>query len=178
MMSNGISKRSMRKIAKAIAIPALAVALMGATGCSILNSFMPTSAPTRDASTGEITEGNATADAFAIRVGDCFDGEDLSEDIYSVPVVPCGEPHGDEVIHAFDMQGSEAPDDAAVDAAFEAECIPAFESFVGIAWEESTIDMWPMFPSTGSWAEGDREMLCIVYDPAGKVTGTLKGAAR
>jgi hypothetical protein len=34
------------------------------------------------------------------------------------------------------------------------------------------------FPTSDSWKNGDREILCTVYDDGVKTTGTLKGAAR
>jgi len=33
-------------------------------------------------------------------------------------------------------------------------------------------------PSEESWGDGDREILCTVYDPAGDTTGTLADANR
>ena len=67
----------------------------------------------------------------------------------------------------------------AIIADADATCIPEFATFVGLAYEESALDYWPMYPTAGSWENGDREVLCIAWDPSGaKLTGTLAGAAR
>jgi len=35
-----------------------------------------------------------------------------------------------------------------------------------------------MSPTEGSWSDGDREVLCLVYDPSAETVGSLAGAAR
>lgn len=155
--------------ASMIAAAALGIALLA--GCSA-------GAPTRDETTNEITEAG-DADVFQIAVGDCTndvaDGE-MSE----VPVVPCGEPHDNEIFFAFDMPDGEFPGAEAFSAAAEEQCPAAFESFVGIALADSMYQWWPITPSEGSWNEGnDREILCLAFDPSlTQIEGSLAGAAR
>ena len=57
------------RIALALAAMVAAAAL---SGCSVLDQFLPSSQPVRDAETGELTEEVDNADVFAIRVGDCL----------------------------------------------------------------------------------------------------------
>ncbi|MGR4011014.1 septum formation family protein [Leucobacter sp. 1207-22] len=148
-----------------------ALALTGAlAGCS--------GAPAaRDAETREVTEAGEDS-VFAIRVGDCTN-DIASTEADVLPVVPCAEPHDNEVYHAFDLEDGEWPGEDAVMAAAEETCVAQFEQFVGVSYDASELDWWPMSPTQGSW-EGlnDREVYCLAYDPAGLVEGSLAGAGR
>jgi len=169
-----------------LARPQLAVAglvVLGMTtlsACSAASLPNTSSEPVRDAESGQVTESADDVDVFAIRVGDCLNTSALTgeTELESVPVVPCDEPHEDEIYYAFDSEASEFPGTDGLAAEADETCIAEFESFVGIAWEESALEYWPMYPSDQSWANGDREIICVVYDPAELVTGTLAGAAR
>lgn len=164
------------RIALAVAVVATSAAL---SGCSVLNQFLPSSQPVRDAETGEVTEEVENADVFAIRVGDCLNTADLdaTDEISDVPIVPCDQPHDDEVYFAFTLDG-ETYDEDAITAEADSTCIAEFETFIGLAHDSSELEFWPMYPTQGSWDGGDREVLCIAWDPAGQVTGTLADAAR
>lgn len=158
-----------------------AVVAVGLSGCSIVDQFLPSSQPVRDAETGEITEEVDNADVFAVRVGDCLNtaGLDTADEISDVPVVPCSEPHDDEVYYSYTLEDGEYPGEDAIIADAGETCVAEFSTFVGLAYEESVLDYWPMYPTAGSWENGDREVLCIAWDPSGaKLTGTLAGAAR
>ena len=50
-----------------------------------------------------------------------------------------------------------------------------FEQFVGEAYLDSRFDFSYYYPTEASWSRGDREVLCVIYDPAGPVTGSLEG---
>jgi len=61
------------------------------------------------------------------------------------------------------------------DTGFEAE----YGSFGGLSYEESVFDFGLLFPMAESWAAGDREILCIISDPARTIIlGSLAGAGR
>lgn len=170
-----------------LAHPRLATAglvIIGMLTLSACGAQFPTQGaePERDESSGEITESNDSVDVFSIRVGDCLNTSDLAGEtaVESVPVVPCDEEHEDEVYYGFDTTstGSEFPGEEVLAAEADTTCIAQFADFIGLSYEESTLEYWPMYPSDASWAGDDREILCMVYDPAGLVTGTLAGAAR
>lgn len=171
--------RSAGRALRVLAVTALAATALSLSGCSLLNQFTQNSEPLRDAATGEVTEKQDNADVFSLRVGDCVitDGSELGE-ISGLPVVPCGEAHADEVYFAYDIDASEFPGEEAILAEAEQRCVPKFESFVGTRYQESVLDYWPMYPTEGSWSQGDREVLCLVYDPAADTVGSLAGAAR
>jgi hypothetical protein len=72
----------------------------------------------------------------------------------------------------------EFPGAEGVQALADERCYDAFQPFVGASYEESRFDNWPMTPTESSWAQGDREVLCLVYDAGlGKITGSVEGLA-
>lgn len=113
--------------------------------------------------------------AFEVKVGDCMNEQNASE-VTDVPVVDCAEPHDEEIYFLYDVA-----DDIQV-SAIEAEawtkCEDEFEPFVGIAYDESALDYYILIPTEESFADGDRTVNCIVYEPDTKTTGTLAGAKR
>src|SRR5690606_21250721 len=82
-------------------------------------------------------------------VGDCFD-QPPSGDITEVAAIPCDEPHDLEVFAKFDMEGGDDapyPGDAAVRTASE-ECIGTlFEDYVGLDYQSSRFDVFPITPT-------------------------------
>ncbi|WNB85714.1 septum formation family protein [Cellulomonas sp. ATA003] len=172
-----MSRSTRRPVATAGALVATALLL---TGCSALQGAMGGVEPERDEATGEITEA-AQADAFALRVGDCLTLEaEVTEELQefaSVPTVPCEEAHDSEIYAAHDLEGDEYPGDDAVVASADELCLADFTTFVGTPYEESVLELTTFFPSSDSWSmQDDREVLCVVVDVEGGVTGTLQGA--
>lgn len=165
---------------------AIAAALVGGalslTGCSLLGQLLPASQPVRDAGTGEVTTPNQNADVFAVQVGDCLNSSDVAADgaqLDHVPIVPCADPHEDEVYYAYDLSDGDYPGEDAILADADSTCVDAFSSFIGLDYEQSSLDYWPLYPTSESWASGDREVLCIAWDSSGALlTGTLAGSAR
>lgn len=152
----------------------LGVAALGLSGCGLL----PTADPVRD-DEGAIVEAEANADVFSITVGDCTnDGDLTASEVSSVEAVPCDEPHDNEVYAAFDVEGDEFPGSDEIQTIASEGCLEKFQPFVGAAYEESRLDFWPMTPTESSWGQGDREVLCLVYDAElEKLTGSVEGLA-
>ncbi len=127
-------------------------------------------------SSGAIVEAG-TEDVFALEVGDCFDDPDEFGEIASVDVVPCSEPHDNEIFHTFDLPDGALPDTDAIDEAAFAGCLPAFEQYVGASYQESSLDISYLSPTAESWDRGDREIACLLYDlNLEKLTGSMRGA--
>jgi hypothetical protein len=116
---------------------------------------------------GNIVDGG-TLDAFQIRLGDCFDDPDAYADEFSsLPGVPCAEPHDNEAYAVFDLTMSSYPDYDIAEIS-ESSCIERFPGYVGRDYETSALDVVTMYPSPESWAQGDREVVCAVYDMSGE----------
>jgi hypothetical protein len=134
----------------------------------------------RDADGTIVGAGTLAADELG--VGDCFDDEPTDgevTEILDVPAVPCDEPHDNEVFHAFELDGDELPSEAEIEERVDEECLPAFDRFVGTAYEESELDLVSIWPTAGSWDDGDREVLCAVYAlDLSKLEGTVAGSGR
>jgi hypothetical protein len=113
-----------------------------------------------------------------LRRGDCI--ESFPDDpVEGLPVVPCGQPHDEEVIAARDLGPGPWPGDpATVDARANKICTQEFASYVGIPHDQSRYDLSWYPPVKESWELGDRSVQCVVSDPSGKTAGTLRGARR
>ncbi len=92
-------------------------------------------------------------DVFSIEVGDCVSDEVSSdtEEISDVSVVPCTEPHNLEVYDEFTLDGDEYPGDEQADTAAFDGCLASFDDFVGLPYEESTLDYTFYRPTEASW---------------------------
>jgi hypothetical protein len=132
--------------------------------------------PEREEATGELQE-SGDVDVFDVQVGDCLGGETAEGEISSVEATPCTEPHAEEIFASVTVADGEYPGQEALDAEAE-KCVSEFTEFVGMAYEESVLEINYMTPTEDSWALDDREILCTIYDPAGETTGTLSGANR
>ncbi|MDJ0747876.1 MAG: septum formation family protein [Woeseiaceae bacterium] len=133
--------------------------------------------------TGAIV-GEGSVNAFTIRIGDCFnDTASISTaeggEVSSLPAVPCSEPHDNEVYAVFDLGVAEFPEGNAMSTmAFDA-CRNRFESFVGVDYESSALDILALYPTRESWElQGDREVVCAVFEMnAKKLTGSARNTA-
>ena len=164
---------------RALALVGSAVALSVAlTGCSALNGILGGGSgdADRDEDTGQVTE-SANIDIFSLKLGDCK-MESPSGLIEDADVVPCDQPHDEEVYYEITMDDGEFSEEA-VDAASQ-ECIgDAYTTFVGITYDESALEVFPITPTKDTWdGYDDRIVQCVIVDPAGQTTGSLKGAAR
>lgn len=160
-----------RRAALAI-IAGAAVAVLA--GCTVFGPFTPSDEPVRD-DDGRIIEPNEQTDAFALKVGDCLDDATATGEVQTVPTVPCDGPHDSEIYSAHLLGQSAYPGEETVIGKAEVLCLPAFEEFVGEPYLDSRFDFSYYYPTEESWANGDREVLCVIYDPEGPVTGSLEG---
>ena len=160
-------------------------ALLAATtlaGCGQISSLLGGSQ--RDSETNEVTEAG-TDSVFDIQVGDCM-AEPTEDTVTDVEVVPCSEEHEYEFYYEYELGLGDDYATAAgqIDADADQKCYDAFTDFVGISFEESASLYYNYYvPSSESWAEGDRQIQCMVLeaDESGNVipvTGSLKGSKR
>lgn len=120
--------------------------------------------------------GEGSVDAFNVQVGDCFNDVESFDEISSVPGVPCTEPHDNETFAVFDVRVESFPAEEAMGELAYSSCMEHFESFVGKDYESSSLEITTMYPSTESWAQDDREVVCAVFDmDANKLVGSAKG---
>lgn len=167
------------RVRRALALAGAAIALsMALSGCATINNLIgggPGDAE-RDEETGQVTE-SANVDVFALKVGDCKMSSATGL-IEAVDIVPCDEPHDEEIYHQFEMEDGEFSEDA-INTATEGCIGDAYTEFVGVVWDESSLDVYPITPTKDTWEQmNDRVIQCVISDPAGPVEGSLEGAKR
>ena len=151
----GIVGRISSSLAVAVALTSLAV------GCGLI----PETGPSRDEN-GVVTESGELA-AFDLQLGDCFNDPGLDQ-VETVTVVPCSLSHDFEVYHLFQMDDGPYPGADAIRDEWIQGCLAEFESFVGISFDVSALDISAIFPTEESWNElDDREVLCSVTAVSG-----------
>jgi hypothetical protein len=147
------------------------ILLVGAIGGLVFNASR--------SDTGEIIKsGNLTAKD--LRAGDCFDLKDPeAEEVDEVTALPCTNEHEYEMFFVGNMADGEFPAENAVTTFLTDNCLPAFTTFVGLAYEESELDIFWLSPTTESWQQGDHSIQCAVYHPRiHRLTSSLQGSAR
>ncbi|KJQ55562.1 hypothetical protein RS85_00626 [Microbacterium sp. SA39] len=164
---------------RALMLAGTAVALsIALSGCSAINSILGSGSgdADRDEETGQVTE-SANVDVFSVKVGDCMLDTGTGT-LTDANVVPCTDPHDQEIYHEIIMEDGEFSEDA-INAASE-DCIgDAYTSFIGVAYADSAFDVTTITPTKKSWEQGDDRILqCVIVDPAGQTTGSLEGAGR
>jgi hypothetical protein len=118
-----------------------------------------------------------------LAVGDCYDPIRDSDDdaLLAVIFVPCDRPHLAEVFGVQDIDGpatAEYPGDARVDDESVEICDAAFETYVGIDFDESELGYIYYAPTRRTWPAGDRQVVCVVDDEGRPMTGSVKGSRR
>ena len=119
---------------------------------------------------------------FDLEVGDCFSVE--SDELTTVVVVACEESHEYEAFALLDHEAGEAdpyPGDEAMLEYGNTACQAPFQAYVGIEYESSVWYISSVLPSEETWAAGDRELVCTVYQQDADsepiaVTGSAEGS--
>ena len=115
--------------------------------------------------------------AFELETGQCLNEPD-SEEVINVEIVDCAEPHDLEVYRTADLP-EQTFDPVVIDSASFEICLDGFDGFVGTPYVDSELDIYYLVPSEESWADGDREVVCAVYDLSGdQLTGTAENIRR
>jgi hypothetical protein len=156
---------------KGMAIAGLVLSGVWVVGFATLIVVLIASAADRDSS-GQLTEGGSVS-AYQLRPGDCVNDLEERNNILSVRGVPCAQPHEGEVFASFAVSGSTWPGEASISQQAEDGCQDRFQAYAPNADAES-LDLFSLQPTRQTWARGDREVICIAIDPAGKRTGSLR----
>jgi hypothetical protein len=127
---------------------------------------------------GEITQGGTLA-ISDVRVGDCFNPKDVdAEQADEVDAKRCDETHQFEMMFAGAMRDGGYPLDSEFEGFVQAACLPAFDEYVGMAYQDSRLDVVWYFPLEEGWGNGDHQVQCAVYDPFdSELDSSLRGAA-
>ncbi len=92
---------------------------------------------------------------------------DPGELALDVTVVDCRAEHEEEVMARTELAGPEEwPGDEAIDDAMDAACDAVFAKYVGIAFDDSRLEMDEWAVDEAGWRDGGRTLICLVLDPA------------
>ncbi len=118
-----------------------------------------------------------SGNVFDLEVGDCFDDPDSFDEVANVDLVDCADPHDNEVYHLFDLADGAFPGLSTVETNAAEGCLEAFEPFVGRDYATSQLDIRYLYPTSETWDNGDREVVCAVFDLTGaQMTGSQRGS--
>lgn len=68
--------------------------------------------------------------------------------------------------------------DGAMFTLADATCEPAFAGYVGTPYLDSDLFYDYYLPTAEGWETGDREVICVVFDSDGPLTGSVAGSGR
>lgn len=143
-------------------------AVGGATTTTGVPTTEPTPTPVTDLATGDCVSGAP------------FSGDpaDLATD---AEVTDCAVPHDGEVVGVVTY--TQGPDDAypgqdEVATFAQDQCATAFEDYVGVPYGSSSLSMVSLWPTEDSWAGGDREAVCVAFEPDAPLTASVAGRGR
>ncbi|KQQ65682.1 DUF2510 domain-containing protein [Microbacterium sp. Leaf320] len=174
----GIVGMSMSVLGSIVAIAVMLLSLSTAAPGATVPTSSPGSSSDGEEPDESAAEGTERVYINDLEVGHCLPLVEWEDEVYDLPVVPCDQPHTDEVYFIFDAPDGDFPGDAELQTLATEGCDAAFEEFIGIPYADSVLDNYWFVPTETSWKRmDDRAIQCIVFDYE-EVTGTLEGAAR
>ena len=104
----------------------------------------------------------------------------VSVEISHVRVVPCSQPHTQEVtgrVPPYPTSNDVYPGDTALKDYANGACQKAFASYVGISYGDSKYYYTYLFPSIRGWQskQADKDIVCLVTTTGQELTGTVAG---
>ena len=138
-----------------LAAASAAVLVLGLSGCSFLGDTV-----------GQVVDVDGDTSVLTTKVGDCInDAESTAAgDVSDVTVVECTEAHDYEAYESQTLPDGDYPGQEAIETQAETLCYDAFETFVGISYDESVLGFTYFTPTSEGWDTGDQEILCLVAD--------------
>ena len=113
----------------------------------------------------------------SLSVGDCFNAPEVSDvatEVSDVDVVDCSEPHRYEMYAIDELTNSSFPGESQAADIADEYCLSRFETFVGMEYDFSVYYIYSIYPTSGSWSQGERSIQCAL----GLDFGTKVGSAR
>lgn len=120
-----------------------------------------------------------TPGVLHIEAGECFSDPFWYARAGEVVVVytPCDQSPVDNQVYGF-VDAPDGPWDADRLAEFgDRRCAEGFAHY----WPDDTrpdLDHYPVLPTAQTWADGDRTVMCVVYDRSGPMAGSALPRAR
>lgn len=115
-----------------------------------------------------------------LSVGMCFDDasvEDTVKDansaidttVTNIPIVSCTEPHQNEIYYIYNLPDDEGylETEASIKEMLQV-CQNEFENLSSSSELDSSYQLSVLTPSSDSWQQGDKQVVCYVSDPENK----------
>lgn len=122
--------------------------------------------------------GPGEGDVFSLEVGRCLDDPGERTGIEEVELVACDEPHDYEVFALVDLPEGTYPGDSEVADRARDACTDRFAAYVGVEELVSALATAFLVPNEGGWEGGDRQVVCLLYEPDQRLEGSMRGAQR
>lgn len=161
-----------RRRARSRAVALACVAVFAFAACS------DDEAPTRDQA-GVVTKAGKVS-VFELKPGDCLDPPaDVSGEIAEIRVVPCTDPHTQEVFAKPDSTTEAYPGAEALAAEADGLCVAAMQTELLLSPDDGYYWSY-LLPSFKGWnTDNDRTVICVFVFPNGpSVTGSVVAQAK
>lgn len=157
----------------------LSVSLLALTGCTTISTLIDAYGGPAPVATPSAAPTFAPTGLVDLEVGNCLDQAKLEDgNVKTEPKLSCSDAHDLEVFASVTLEDGAYPAVESIVTIAAKECAAKFTTFVGLDFGISALDFQYYYPTESSWANGDREIDCVVFDPTQKTIGTLDGATR
>ncbi|MFI2779762.1 septum formation family protein [Streptomyces sp. ALB3] len=159
----GVTSRSARGLSAAAALLAI-----GAVGC----------ADAIDSAKDGAKKVVRQRSVFSLAPGDCYNPNSAATETeeFAVEIVPCGEAHKGQVVGEFSIEGESAyPGDSGASKIADERCPAVAQKYVSDTWAiPAGVNLFYYYPTSQSWATGDRAVSCTYAKESGTFSGSLK----
>ncbi len=157
----------------------LSFSVVALTGCTTISTLIDVYGGPAPEATPSAAPTFAPTGLIELAIGDCVDQAKLEDGAASTePLVDCDQPHDLEVFASLTLDDGDYPAVETLVTFGSKECASEFTKFVGLDFGISALDFQYYYPTESSWANGDRGVDCLVFDPTQKTQGTLADAKR
>ena len=155
-------------------VAVLGVSALVLTGCTTMSTLIDAYGGGSPASTPTPSASYAPTGLINLAIGDCLDEQKLEDgDTSTDPMVPCDVAHDLEVFGELTVADGDYPSLETLAGFATHGCAEQFKTFVGLDFGLSSLDFKYYYPTESSWANGDRGVDCVVFDPTQQTVGTL-----
>lgn len=126
-------------------------------------------------------EGESVIDLPPTSIGTCVDfGDTIGADVTELPEVPCEDPHSHEIYAITVVDADTYPGFDALEADAQAQCLGAFDEYVGVSAFDSELFYSWLVPTLNSWDKyDDRQIICLIGEDNGApLVGTVRNISR
>lgn len=120
--------------------------------------------PDRSTDGSVVTGGWIHVDDLA--VGDCLPTYEPADEVVTIEVTPCDQPHTAQVYGAFDLASGDYPEFVDLDAVATPRCDEMLLTFSRKMYDDLSYEITYLYPTEEAWPT-DREVLCIVVNASG-----------